>query len=195
MTLLTAACAPSMERARVTAYVDPGTPKSLSGLTLSVRPRGSQAASLEWDRSRDRLASELKAMGATVMEPAETEATPWVISFTYGTDGPRMETTERPVMTGRLRRGPPPFFGDPWESQTFIQTTYIHWLVMTLHDGADLGERDPAEIRPISELRVETMDRSPDDAAALPVLLRAAVQAFPGREGSPSVIKVSPPPR
>jgi hypothetical protein len=199
-TLLVTACAPTMERARVTAYVDPGTPQSLAGLTLAIRPQGTQAASLEWDRYRDRLARELQAMGATVLEKGGTDLekdgtdpAPWVVSFTHGTEGPLVDTYERPVMAGRLRPGRPPFFEDPWESRTFSRTVYRHWLVMTLHKGADLGGRDPGEVRPINELRLERQDLSPDDRAALPILLRAAARAFPGQEGASSVIRVPPP--
>ncbi|WP_413205078.1 hypothetical protein [Rhodospirillum sp. A1_3_36] len=193
--LLAAACAPPMEQALMTAYVDPGTPKSLAGLTLAIRPRGAQAASLEWDRARSRLAGELQAMGATILEQNGTDITPapWVVSFTHGTDGPLLDTYERPVMVGRLRPGRPPFFEDPWESRTFTRTVYRHWLVMTLHNGADLGDQDPGDLRPVNELRLERQDLSPDDRAALPILLRAAARTFPGQEGPPSVIRVPPP--
>jgi hypothetical protein len=189
--LVSAACAPSGPSARITAYGTLGAPNDLKGRTIAVRPLAGQTGSLEYDRAAETMARELSAMGAHVV--ADGEEAPWVITFTYGTDGGRVELYDRPVMTGHMRNGPPPFFGDPWESRTFARTVHTHWLVLDLHDGPTLGDRDPREVKPTNEVRVETRSASGALAAALPTLIRAAVQAFPGEDGRTTTRRVTPP--
>jgi hypothetical protein len=189
--LISAACAPAGTSARITAYGTPGAPDGFKDRTVAIRALAGQTGSLEYDRAAQRMAGELTAMGARVV--TDGADAPWIVTFTYGTDGGRVELYDRPVMTGHVRNGPPPFFGDPWESRTFARTVHTHWLVLDLHDGPTLGDRDPREVKPTNEVRVETRSASGALAAALPTLIRAAVQAFPGEDGRTTTRRVTPP--
>lgn len=176
----------------VTSYVRPDAPASLKDRAVVVEATAEQKTSLEHAHLRDTLAQEARALGARVVERRQDAAL--VLSLYYDMDEGR--TTVSHAMTPVTRPfGSPwsPFPTTRWRTETVSETLFTAALTLVVHDARALDDKALDGQAPVAEYHaVRRGDRLPL-TRVMPALIRATLQAWPGRDGQTRTFSVALP--
>ncbi|MBE1237987.1 hypothetical protein IHV25_10080 [Phaeovibrio sulfidiphilus] len=204
----------------VATYHRSGTPPALAGQKTAVIAQGEQAASLEFNRVRERLDEELTRAGAVVVGKPAAAAIGVTLSASVSAPMVHVHTDEyrRTVLYNEMLyptlwpgtnysfgfsplgyrhqgwREPSAYGAYPYRYQRHTYTETLHDITVRLrvYDMKRLGRRSPANELPDAEVVASLRSASPSLEEALPVLIRAALSAYPGVDGQHRSIEVPP---